>query len=84
MGMTFAYSGAETDRSIATLEQAVASGVTLFDTADIYGPETNEELVGPVLNKRRDDIVLATKFGAVARDRRARPRRATGVRAPCL
>lgn len=64
MGMTFAYSGAETDRNIATLERAIESGITLFDTADIYGPRTNEELVGPVLNKRRDDIVLATKFGA--------------------
>jgi aryl-alcohol dehydrogenase-like predicted oxidoreductase len=64
MGMTFAYSGAETDRSIATLEQAIASGITLFDTADVYGPETNELLVGPVLRRHRDDIVLATKFGA--------------------
>jgi aryl-alcohol dehydrogenase-like predicted oxidoreductase len=64
MGMTFAYSGAETDRSIATLEQAIESGITLFDTADIYGPETNEELVGPVLNAHRDDLQLATKFGA--------------------
>jgi aryl-alcohol dehydrogenase-like predicted oxidoreductase len=64
MGMTFAYSGAETDRSIATLEQAIASGVTLFDTADIYGPETNEQLIGPVLAKHREDIVLASKFGA--------------------
>ena len=64
MGMTFAYSGGETDRNIATLEQAIASGVTLFDTADIYGPRTNEELIGPVLNRHRDDIVLATKFGA--------------------
>jgi len=64
MGMTFAYSGAETDRSIATLERAIASGVTLFDTADIYGPETNEQLVGPVLDKHRDDVVLASKFGA--------------------
>jgi aryl-alcohol dehydrogenase-like predicted oxidoreductase len=64
MGMTFAYSGGETDRNVATLERAIESGITLFDTADIYGPRTNEELVGPVLNRRRDDIVLATKFGA--------------------
>lgn len=64
MGMTFAYSGATTERSIATLERAVALGVTLFDTADIYGPETNEQLIGPVLKRYRDDIVVATKFGA--------------------
>jgi aryl-alcohol dehydrogenase-like predicted oxidoreductase len=64
MGMTFAYSGGETDRNIATLERALERGVTLFDTADIYGPETNEELIGPVLGRHRDDIVLASKFGA--------------------
>ncbi len=64
MGMTFAYSGAETERSIATLRRALALGITLFDTADIYGPGTNEELIGPVLNEHRADVVLASKFGA--------------------
>ncbi len=64
MGMTYAYAGAETERNIATLEKALEQGITLFDTADIYGPKTNEELVGPVLREHRDDVVLATKFGA--------------------
>jgi aryl-alcohol dehydrogenase-like predicted oxidoreductase len=64
MGMTFAYAGAEDERSIATLERAVERGVTLFDTADIYGPETGERLVGPVLARHREDVVVATKFGA--------------------
>ncbi|WP_052666136.1 aldo/keto reductase [Nitriliruptor alkaliphilus] len=64
MGMSFAYGGADEARSVATLERAIERGVTLFDTADIYGPETNERLVGPVLARHRDDVVLATKFGA--------------------
>lgn len=64
MGMTFAYGGADEARSVATLERAIERGVTLFDTADIYGPETNERLVGPVLTRHRDQVVVATKFGA--------------------
>lgn len=64
MGMTFAYQGADDRRSLATIDRALERGITLFDTADIYGPETNERLVGPALAARRDDIVLATKFGA--------------------
>ena len=65
MGMTFAYRGADEDEARATLEQAVASGVTLFDTADIYGPETNERFVGATLQPVRDRVVVATKFGQV-------------------
>lgn len=64
MGMSFAYSGADDRRSLKTIERALERGITLFDTADIYGPETNERLVGPALASRRDDIVLATKFGS--------------------
>lgn len=64
MGMTFAYAGAEDDRSIATLERAIERGITMFDTADIYGPETNERLVGPVLARRRDEVIIASKFGS--------------------
>jgi aryl-alcohol dehydrogenase-like predicted oxidoreductase len=65
MGMTWAYSGggdaAETD---ATLLEAVDSGVTLFDTAEVYGPFTNERLVGRLLaGGRRDRVIVATKFG---------------------
>ncbi|MGH3666436.1 MAG: aldo/keto reductase [Egibacteraceae bacterium] len=65
MGMTFAYRGADDAESRATIRQAVESGVTLFDTADIYGPDTNEELVGDALQPVRDEVVIATKFGNV-------------------
>jgi aryl-alcohol dehydrogenase-like predicted oxidoreductase len=64
MGMSFAYSGADDRRSLATIDRAIELGITLFDTADVYGPETNERLVGPALASHRDDVVLATKFGS--------------------
>jgi aryl-alcohol dehydrogenase-like predicted oxidoreductase len=63
MGMTFAYAGAEDQRSLAAIDRALERGITLIDTADIYGPETNERLVGRALRGRRDGVVLATKFG---------------------
>jgi aryl-alcohol dehydrogenase-like predicted oxidoreductase len=63
MGMSFAYAGADDARSVATIERALERGITLFDTADIYGPETNERLVGAALAAHRDEVVLATKFG---------------------
>jgi aryl-alcohol dehydrogenase-like predicted oxidoreductase len=68
MGMSFAYSGAGTDdaESIRTIHRALDLGVTLIDTAEIYGPYTNEELIGKALKGRRDDVVLATKFGMVS------------------
>jgi aryl-alcohol dehydrogenase-like predicted oxidoreductase len=65
MGMTFAYRGADEDESRATIQRAVDSGVTLFDTADVYGPETNERLVGAALRPVRDLVAVATKFGQV-------------------
>jgi aryl-alcohol dehydrogenase-like predicted oxidoreductase len=64
MGMSFAYSGADDRRSLETIDRAIELGITLFDTADVYGPETNERLVGPALARRRGDVVLATKFGS--------------------
>ncbi|MDF2976020.1 MAG: aldo/keto reductase [Actinomycetospora sp.] len=63
MGMTFAYGGQDDAESRATLERALELGVTFFDTADMYGPHTNEELLGSVLSRRRDEVTLATKFG---------------------
>jgi len=65
MGMSMAYTGAGTDdaESIRTVHRALDLGVTLIDTAEIYGPFTNEELIGRALKGRRDDVVLATKFG---------------------
>jgi aryl-alcohol dehydrogenase-like predicted oxidoreductase len=67
MGMTWAYSPADRDdaTSIAVIHRALELGVTLIDTADIYGPYTNEELVGRALQGRRDETVLATKVGLV-------------------
>src|ERR1700712_2325595 len=68
MGMSFAYTGAGTDdaESIRTIHRAIDLGVTLIDTAEVYGPYTNEELVGKALKGRRDDVVLATKFGMIS------------------
>jgi aryl-alcohol dehydrogenase-like predicted oxidoreductase len=65
MGMTFAYAGADEDESRATIREAVESGVTFFDTADVYGPHTNEVLVGEELRPVREQVVIATKFGNV-------------------
>src|SRR3954462_5630377 len=68
MGMSFGYTGAGTDdaESIRTIHRALDLGVTFIDTAEIYGPYTNEELVGQALKGRRDQVVLATKFGMVS------------------
>jgi aryl-alcohol dehydrogenase-like predicted oxidoreductase len=68
MGMSGVYSGAGSDdaESIRTIHRALDLGVTLIDTAEIYGPFTNEELVGQAINDRRDQVVLATKFGMVS------------------
>jgi aryl-alcohol dehydrogenase-like predicted oxidoreductase len=65
MGMSEFYGGRDDDESIATIHRALDLGVTLLDTSDIYGPFTNEELVGRAIAGRRDAIVLATKFGIV-------------------
>ena len=64
MGMSFAY-GPPGDRGemISLLRGAVDRGVTFFDTAEVYGPFTNEELVGEALQPLRDKVVIATKFG---------------------
>ena len=68
MGMSSAYTGAGTDdaESIRTIHRALDLGVTLIDTAEIYGPFVNEELVGQAIKDRRDDVVLASKFGLVS------------------
>jgi aryl-alcohol dehydrogenase-like predicted oxidoreductase len=68
MGMSHGFTGAGSDdaESIRTIHRAIDLGVTFIDTAEIYGPYTNEELVGQALKDRRDDVVLATKFGLVS------------------
>jgi aryl-alcohol dehydrogenase-like predicted oxidoreductase len=63
MGMSEFYVGADEPESIATIELAVDSGITMFDTADMYGPFSNEQLVGRVLAPHRDRVRIATKFG---------------------
>ncbi|GAA2743721.1 aldo/keto reductase [Kitasatospora cinereorecta] len=62
MGMSEFYGPTDTGEALATLDAALAAGVTLFDTADIYGSGHNEELIGPFVRANRDRVVLATKF----------------------
>jgi aryl-alcohol dehydrogenase-like predicted oxidoreductase len=63
MGMSQSYGAADETESIATIHRALDLGVTFFDTAEVYGPFVNEELVGRALGPRRKDVVVATKFG---------------------
>lgn len=63
MGMSHAYGGQDEAESIKTLHRAIEIGVTFWDTAEVYGPFKNEELVGKALKGRRDQVTVATKFG---------------------
>jgi aryl-alcohol dehydrogenase-like predicted oxidoreductase len=63
MGMSEFYGAGDDSESIATIHEALDSGVNFLDTADMYGPFKNEELVGRAIKDRRDEVVLATKFG---------------------
>ncbi|MEJ2164509.1 MAG: aldo/keto reductase [Deltaproteobacteria bacterium] len=65
MGMSEFYAGRDEKESIATIHRALDLGVNLLDTADMYGPFTNEQLVGRAIKDRRDQVILATKFGNV-------------------
>src|SRR3954468_16185282 len=65
MGMSEFYGAGDDAESIATIHHALDRGVTFLDTADMYGPFKNEELVGRAIRDRRDEVFLATKFGNV-------------------
>jgi aryl-alcohol dehydrogenase-like predicted oxidoreductase len=68
MGMSHAYGVRDDEESIATVHRAVELGITFFDTADVYGRGSNEELLGRALGPRRRDVAIATKCGIVTRD----------------
>src|SRR5215217_2918323 len=68
MGMSEFYGRGDEDESIATIHRAIELGIDFIDTADMYGPFTNERLVGKAIQGRRDQVVLATKFGNERRE----------------
>ena len=65
MGMSEFYGNPDEQESIATIHRAIDRGVSLLDTADVYGMGRNEELVGGAIAKRRNEVIVATKFGIV-------------------
>ncbi|MGH7906935.1 MAG: aldo/keto reductase [Candidatus Binataceae bacterium] len=68
MGMSEFYGPADENEAIATIQNAIGLGISFIDTADMYGPFTNERLVGRAIRDRRDKVVLATKFGQERRE----------------
>jgi aryl-alcohol dehydrogenase-like predicted oxidoreductase len=78
MGMSAFYGSHDDNKSVKVIQYALDQGVTLLDTADMYGPWTNEELVGKAIKGRRDQVVLATKFGNEVDDSGQRTGRING------
>jgi aryl-alcohol dehydrogenase-like predicted oxidoreductase len=84
MGMTFAYKAPEEEQSVKTIHRALEMGVNLLDSADMYGPETNEKVLAKALKGRRDEVKIATKFGfAYDQDDRVVDGRPEYVRQSC-
>jgi len=87
MGMSEFYGARDDQESIATIHRALDLGVTLLDTADVYGPYLNEDLVGRAIQGRRDQVILATKFGIVRDPKNPNVRSVSGkpdyVRSSC-
>ena len=78
MGMSEFYGKGDDDESVATIHRALDLGVTFLDTSDMYGPYLNEQLVGRAIAGRRDEVVLATKFGISRGPDSGRPDRPGG------
>jgi aryl-alcohol dehydrogenase-like predicted oxidoreductase len=78
MGMSEFYGSADESEAVATIHHALSLGVNFLDTSDVYGPYTNEQLVGGAIADRRDEVVLATKFGLVRDPENPRARGVNG------